>query len=112
MRVIIDAHAHAAGDYSTAESIINMVQEYEIEKIILCTSPKNITDLQAPPNLPLKKSPDSNYLLNRMLRFAYTHFMKVNGDGNKHVFELKNKVPDNLGRPFTFLHYLSFMILI
>ena len=94
--MIIDAHAHAAGGYSTAESIMNMVQKYKIEKIILCTSPKNIQDLQAPPNLPLKKSPDSNYLLNRMLKFAYTHFMKDNGDGNKYVFELKNKVPEKI----------------
>jgi predicted TIM-barrel fold metal-dependent hydrolase len=31
-----------------------------------------------------------------MLRFAYTHFMKDNGDGNKYVFELKNKVPDKI----------------
>jgi predicted TIM-barrel fold metal-dependent hydrolase len=94
--MIIDAHAHAAGEYSTAESIMNMVQKHEIEKIILCTSPKNIQDLQVPPNLPLKKSPDSNYLLNRMLKFAYTHFMKDNGDGNKYVFELKNKVPEKI----------------
>lgn len=94
--MIIDAHAHAAGEYSTAESIMNMAQKYEIEKIILCTSPKNNINLQPPPNIPLKKSPDSNYLVNRMLRFAYTHFMKDNGDGNKYVFELKNKVPDRI----------------
>jgi hypothetical protein len=31
--MIIDAHA--AGNYSNAESIMNMVQKYEIEKIIL-----------------------------------------------------------------------------
>ncbi len=94
--MIIDAHAHAAGTYSKAESIMNMVQKYEIEKIILCTSPKNILDLPAPPNLPLKKSPDSNYLVNRMLKFSYKHFMKDNGDGNKYVFELKNKVPGKI----------------
>lgn len=94
--MIIDAHAHAAGGYSTAESIMNMLQKYEIEKIVLCTSPKNILDLPEPPNIPLKKSPDSNYLLNRMLRFAYTNFMKDNGDGNKYVYELKNKIPDKI----------------
>jgi len=94
--MIIDAHAHAAGTYSTAESIMNMVQKYEIQKIILCTSPKNILNLPLPPNLPLKKSPDSNYLVNRMLKFSYTHFMKDNGDGNKYVFELKNKVPEKI----------------
>ena len=94
--MIIDAHAHAAGDYSTVESIMNMVEKYEIEKIILCTSLKNIHDLQGPPNLPLRKSPDSNYLLNKMIRFAYKHFMKDNGDGNQYVFDLKNKLPGKI----------------
>ncbi len=94
--MIIDAHAHAAGCYSTAESIMNMTEKYKIEKIILCTSPKNIQDLQSPPNIPLKKTPDSNYLINRMLKFGYNHFMKDNGDGNKFVFELKNQIPDKI----------------
>ena len=94
--MIIDAHAHAAGDYSNAESIMNMIQKYDIEKIILCTSPKNIQVLQTPPNIPLKKSPDSNFLINRMLKFGYKHFMKDNGDGNKFVFELKSKVPEKI----------------
>ncbi len=94
--MIIDAHAHAAGEYSSAESIMNIAQKYEIEKVILCTSPKNILDLKTPPNIPLKKSPNSNYLLNRMLRFGYTNFMKDNGDGNKYVFELKSKVPEKV----------------
>lgn len=94
--MIIDAHAHAAGEYSSEESIINIAQKHKIEKIILCTSPKNILDLKTPPNFPLKKSPNSNYILNRMLRFGYTHFMKDNGDGNKYVFELKGKVPEKI----------------
>jgi predicted TIM-barrel fold metal-dependent hydrolase len=94
--MIIDAHAHAAREYSTVESIKDMAKKYEIEKIILCTSPKNIQDLKDPPNIPFMKNPDSIYLLNRMIRFSYNSFFKDNGDGNKSVFELKNKLPETV----------------
>ena len=92
--MIIDAHAHAAREYSTAESITDMSKRYEIDKILLCTSPKNNVDLKDPPNLPFMKTPSSIYLLNRMLRFSYNSFFKDNGDGNKFVYELRNKVPE------------------
>ncbi len=52
--MIIDAHAHAAGLYSTGESLINMSKKYQIEKILLCTSPKNNIDLKAPPKFPFE----------------------------------------------------------
>jgi predicted TIM-barrel fold metal-dependent hydrolase len=92
--MIIDAHAHAAGEYATAESIRDVAKKYAIAKVLLCTSPKNNLDLKEPPNLPFMKSPSSIYLLNRMLRFAYHSFIKDNGDGNKYVFELRDKVPE------------------
>ncbi len=92
--MIIDAHAHAAREYSTAESITDMSKRYEIDKILLCTSPKNNLDLNDPPNLPFMKSPSSIYLLNRMLRFSYYSLFKDNGDGNKYVFELSKKVSE------------------
>ncbi|MGA2489818.1 MAG: amidohydrolase family protein [Anaerolineales bacterium] len=91
--MLIDAHAHAAREYSTAESIKVMVKRYEIAKIVLCPSPKNIQDLKEPPNFPFMKTPGSIYLLNRMLRFSYNVFFKDKGDGNKYVFELRNKLP-------------------
>jgi predicted TIM-barrel fold metal-dependent hydrolase len=91
--MIIDAHAHAAGVYSTVESIISMSKKYEIDKIVLCTSPKNNINLKAPPNFPLMKSPNSIFLLNRMLRMGYKSF-KDHGDGNQYVLGLRNKVPD------------------
>jgi predicted TIM-barrel fold metal-dependent hydrolase len=92
--MIIDAHAHAAREYSTAESIRDTTKKYEIGKIVLCPSPKNNLDLKAPPNLPFMKTPGSIYLLNRMLRYSYNSFFKDNGDGNKYVFELKNELPE------------------
>jgi predicted TIM-barrel fold metal-dependent hydrolase len=91
--MIIDAHAHAAGDYATAESIITTIKKYRIDKVVLCTSPKNNIDLEAPPNFPFLKSPNSIYLLNRMLRLGYKSF-KDHGNGNQYVFGLKNKLPE------------------
>lgn len=91
--MIIDGHAHAAGDYGTAESIIAATKRHEIDKVVLCTSPKNNLGLKEPPNVPFMKSPNSIYFLNRMLRMAYKSF-KDYGDGNKYVFEVRNKIPE------------------
>lgn len=92
--MIIDSHAHAAGNYSSVDSIKNTAAKYGIEKIILCTSPKNNRDLREPPSMPLKQKPDSIYMMNRMNRFAYNHFFKDNGDGNLFVRQLKNQLPE------------------
>ncbi len=92
--MIIDIHAHAAGDYSTAASIRNMAAKYDIEKVILCTSPKNIQNLQKPPSMPFKQKSDSIFMMNRMNRLAYKHFLKDNGDGNQYVSELRNQLPE------------------
>jgi predicted TIM-barrel fold metal-dependent hydrolase len=91
--MIIDAHAHAAGVYAIVESIISLSKKHEIDKILLCTSPKNNIDLKAPPNFPFMKSPNIIFLLNRMLRMGYKSF-KDHGNGNQYVFELRNKAPD------------------
>jgi predicted TIM-barrel fold metal-dependent hydrolase len=92
--MLIDIHAHAAGNYSTVHSIKNMAEKYNIEKIVLCTSPKNIQNLQKPPGMPFKQKPNSIYMMNRMNRLAYNHFFKDNGDGNQFVCELKNRLPE------------------
>ncbi len=92
--MFIDIHAHAAGAYGTAESIQKTADKYQIEKIVLCTSPKNNHDLQGPPNMPFKQKPDSIYTMNRMNRLAYHHFIKDNGDGNQFVHQLKSELPE------------------
>lgn len=92
--MLIDIHAHAAGDYGTVDSIKNMAEKYDIEKIVLCTSPKNIHDLQKPPSMPFKQKPDSIYKMNRLNRLAYKHFLKGDNDGNQFVWELKKGLPE------------------
>jgi predicted TIM-barrel fold metal-dependent hydrolase len=94
--MIIDGHAHAARLYSTVESIKNVAKKYGFEKILLCTSVKNDINLKEPPSIPLAKTPNSIFFLNRMLRFSYNYILKDNGDGNQYVFELKKQLPDLL----------------
>jgi predicted TIM-barrel fold metal-dependent hydrolase len=103
--MIIDGHAHAARDYSTASSILRLANRQRIEKIVLCTSPKNILDLRDPPNVPLLSGPNSIFLLNRTLRLAYRS-MKDNGDGNRFVFELGRQLPDMVV-PFLYVNPLD-----
>ncbi len=89
--MIIDAHAHAAREYADINSILEIVKKYSIEKILICPSIKNNLNLPDAPKLPVRKTPDSNYFLNKINRFAYRNLIKDNGDGNKFVFDLSNK---------------------
>lgn len=104
--MLIDIHAHAAGEYGTVDSIKRMAEKYHIEKIALCTSPKNMQNLQKPPSMPFKQKPDSIYKMNRMNRFAYKHFFKDNGDGNQFVYDLKMQCPE-LILPFLYINPLD-----
>lgn len=104
--MLIDIHAHAAGDYSKVDSIKNMAAKYDLEKIVLCTSPKNIQKLKEPPTMPFKQKTDSIYMMNRMNRMAYNHFFKENGDGNQFVFDLKKQLPE-LIIPFIWVNPLD-----
>jgi len=104
--MIVDIHAHAAGRLSSAQSIRETAAKCNIEKICLCTGPKNNLQLGPPPSMPLPKRPNSNYLLNRMLRFAYRRFLKDMGDGNSFVAELSQAVPDTI-IPFLWVNPLD-----
>jgi len=90
--LIIDGHAHAAGDYATAAAISLAASKFDLAKIVLCTSPKNHQDLGKPPNLPFTNSPTSIYFLNNMVRLGYRS-LKDNGDGNRYVRGLAEAQP-------------------
>jgi uncharacterized protein len=91
---MIDLHGHAAGLYGSPESLSQLAITYDLEKIVLCPSPRNLQDLREPPKLPFKQEPDSIYLMNRLNRMAYRHFFKDNGDGNRFVYELQRALPE------------------
>jgi predicted TIM-barrel fold metal-dependent hydrolase len=91
--MIIDGHAHAAREYSSAESILDLAKRYHLDKVVLCTSPKNNVELRDPPSVPFTHSPNSIFFLNRMLRLTYRWAMKDKGDGNRFVSELRSRIP-------------------
>lgn len=91
---MIDIHAHATGKYGSVDSIKKMAAKYGLEKVVLCTSPKNNRNLPEPPVSHFKQKPDSIFMMNRMNRIAYNYFFKDNGDGNQFVYELKNQIPE------------------
>jgi predicted TIM-barrel fold metal-dependent hydrolase len=103
---IIDGHAHAAREYSTIGSLLEMVEKFNLQKIVLCTSLKNDLNIQDAPKLPVKRHPDSNFFLNRINRFAYNHLLKDHGDGNNYVLNLAEKLP-NLIIPFLWINPLE-----
>ena len=94
--MIIDAHAHAAGPYATATSIQGELLRHGMDKVILCAAPRNSQATAEPPKLPIKNDLDGIFALNRMLRFAYRHFIKGDGDGNGYVRSLADKLPDTI----------------
>jgi predicted TIM-barrel fold metal-dependent hydrolase len=104
--MIIDAHAHAAGPYSEPESLLASAREHGLEKIVLCPGPKSSRQVREPPNLGLKNKPESIYVLNRLVRFAYAYFIKANGDGNAYVHALQERLPD-LVRQFLWVNPLD-----
>ena len=104
--MIIDAHAHAAQKYANKSSIISTLREYNIDKVILCPSPKNNQQLREPPNMPISKNPNGIFSLNKMLRFAYTYFIKDNGDGNQYIYKIWEEIP-NYVIPFIWVNPLS-----
>lgn len=92
--MMIDIHAHAAGNYGSVDSIKIMAAKYGIEKIVLCTSPKNNHNLPEPPATHFKQKPDSIFMMNRISRIAYKYFFKGDGEGNQFVCGLKNHLPE------------------
>jgi predicted TIM-barrel fold metal-dependent hydrolase len=104
--MIVDAHAHAAQKYANATSIIATIKENNIDKVVLCPSPKNNQQLKEPPNIPIMKNPNGIFLLNKMLRFAFAYFIKDNGDGNQYINKIREEIPNSV-IPFIWVNPLS-----
>lgn len=96
--MIIDGHAHAAREYSTIEGLSNALSINRVDKVVLCPSLKNKTDLSDPPKIFQQKKeiePGKQYSSNKLIRFTF-RFLKENGDGNKFVHSLVKKLPDKI----------------
>jgi len=96
--MIIDGHVHAAGKFADPAQIEATLEHFGIDKLVLCPSLKNNTDLETPESisLPIVSPADTYFLFNRLCKFSYKYLIKEQGDGNAFVHTLREKLPERI----------------
>ena len=98
--MIIDGHAHAAGEFADVEHLNELLDKRGIDKICLCPGLKNNTSIPPLPNIPIaaiKRHPlYSRYFIHPGIRFSYNFIFKDKGDGNEFVHSFAEKYPDRI----------------
>lgn len=95
--MIIDGHVHAAREFAEAGQMIKVLDRLGIDKIALCPSLKNNTQLQDAPKIPVPTNSANNlYFLNRICRLSYRFLIKDQGDGNAFVHSLVQQYPQRI----------------
>ena len=91
--MIIDGHA--ARQFSDSDQLTKILDRLGVDKVVLCPSLKNNTDLPDPPFIRWKKPP-SLFFLNRLTRLTYKFLLRDKGDGNAFVHSLFEKCPERI----------------
>ena len=98
--MIIDAHAHAVGNFSDVDKLVNILDKHGVDKVALCPGLKNNVKVWPIPNIPIafiKQHPLYNrYFIHPGIRFSYNFIFKEKGDGNEFVYSFVQKYPDRI----------------
>lgn len=98
--MIIDAHAHACGEFADPRKLTEILDKLGVDKVALCPGLKGHTTAPTPPNIPIsaiKQHPFySRYFINPGIRFNYNFLLKEKQDGNEFVYSLVEKCPDRI----------------
>ena len=98
--MIIDAHAHACGEFADPRKLTNILDKLGVDKVALCPGLKGHTSAPTPPNIPIsaiKKHPlYGRYFINPGIRFNYNCLLREKQDGNEFVHSLAKKYPDRV----------------
>ena len=98
--MIIDAHAHACGEFADLEQLIKILDKSGVDKVALCPGLKGHTTAPPLPNIPIsaiKQHPlYSQYFINPGIRFNYNFLLKEKQDGNEFVYSLFQACPDRI----------------
>jgi len=98
--MIIDAHAHACGEFADLEQLIKILDKFGVDKVALCPGLKGHTSAPSLPNIPIsaiKQHPlYSRYFINPGIRFNYNFLLKEKQDGNEFVYSLFQACPDRI----------------
>ncbi|MEL7568594.1 MAG: amidohydrolase family protein [Dehalobacterium sp.] len=97
--MIIDGHAHACGEYLTADSILKKLDENSTDAVVLCPGELNKDKGYKLPDLYLKyPNKDFIYAINRLTKIiiALTGAAKQIDEGNEYVFSLVKQAPHRI----------------
>jgi len=98
--MIIDAHAHACGEFADAQKLTEILDKLGVDKVALCPGLKGHTSAPTPPNIPIsaiKQHPlYGRYFINPGIRFNYNCLLREKQDGNEFVYSLAKKYPDRI----------------
>jgi len=98
--MIVDAHAHACGEFAEPEKLSKILDKLGVDKVALCPGLKGHTSAPPLPNIPLsaiKQHPlYGRYFINPGIRFNYNCLLREKQDGNEFVYSLVNKLPERI----------------
>jgi predicted TIM-barrel fold metal-dependent hydrolase len=98
--MIIDAHAHACGEFAYPRKLIEILDKLGVDKVALCPGLKGHTSAPTPPNIPIsvvKQHPlYSRFFINPGIWFNYNFLLKEKQDGNEFVYSLTEKHPERI----------------
>ena len=98
--MIVDAHAHACGEFADTRKLPEILDKLGVDKVALCPGLKGHTSAPTPPNIPIsaiKQHPlYSRYFINPGIRFNYNFLLEEKQDGNEFVYSLAEKYPDRI----------------
>ncbi|HEY96256.1 MAG TPA: amidohydrolase family protein [Dehalococcoidia bacterium] len=98
--MIIDAHAHACGEFADPRKLTEILDKLGVDKVVLCPGLKGHTSAPIPPNIPIsaiKQHPlYGRYFINPGIRFNYNFLLREKQDGNEFVYSLVEEKPDRI----------------
>ena len=98
--MIIDAHAHACGEFANPRKLIETLDKLGVDKVALCPGLKGHTSAPTPPNIPISSIKQHHlyqrFFINPGIRFNYNVLLKEKRDGNEFVYSLAKKHPDRI----------------
>ena len=98
--MIIDAHAHACGEFADLRKLTQILDELTVDKDALCPGLKGHTSAPTPPHIPIaaiKQHPlYGRYFINPGIRFNYNFLLREKQDGNEFVYSLAKERPDRI----------------
>ena len=98
--MIIDAHAHACGEFADPRKLTEILDKLGVDKVALCPGLKGHTNAPPLPNIPItaikQSSLYSQSFINPGLRFNYNFLLREKQDGNEFVYSLAERCPDRI----------------